>query len=60
MGIQIILCVEADKHAKTDEIYIKDTIDWFYEIDRSVKLSFIYMNGKTNYASRSSQKSSDK
>ena len=26
MGIQIILCVEADKKAETDAIYIKDTI----------------------------------
>lgn len=55
MGIQIILCVEADKKAETDAIYIKDTIYRFYEIDRSVKLSFIYMNGKTNYASKNVQ-----
>ncbi len=53
MGIQIILCVEADKKAETDAIYIKDTIYRFYVIDRSVRLSFIYMNGKTNYASKS-------
>lgn len=55
MGIQIILCVEADKKAETDAIYIKDTIYRFYEIDRFVKLSFIYMNGKTNYASNNAQ-----
>ena len=53
MGIQIILCVEADKKAETDAIYIKGTIYQFFEIDRSVKLSIIYMNGKTNYASKS-------
>jgi hypothetical protein len=52
MGIQIILCVEADKHAKTDAIYINDTIKWFYEVGKSTKIRFIYMNGKTNYKSR--------
>ena len=49
------MCVEADKQAQTDAIYIKDTIVRFYEIDRSVKLSFIYMNGKSNYNSKGVQ-----
>ena len=55
MGIQIIFCVEAAKKAETDAIYIKDTIYRFFKIDKSVKLSFVYMNGKTNYASRGVQ-----
>lgn len=56
MGKQIILCVEASKQALTDAIYIKEVISRFYEIDQSVKLSFVYMNGKTNYCSRSVQR----
>lgn len=43
MGIQIIFCVEAAKKAETDAIYIKDTIYRFFEVDRSVKLSFVYI-----------------
>lgn len=56
MGKQIILCVEASKQSLTDAIYIRETIFRFYEVDRSVKLSFVYMNGKTNYSSKSVQR----
>ncbi|MBR4781945.1 MAG: hypothetical protein IK014_11405 [Lachnospiraceae bacterium] len=60
MGKQIILCVEASKQAETDAIYIKDTINRFYDIDRTIKLSFVYMNGKTNYDSKSVQNTINK
>ncbi len=49
MNIQLILCVEADKRAQTDNMYIKQTISRFYKIDNSVKLSFVNMGGKSNY-----------
>ena len=49
MNIQIILCVEADKRAQTDNMYIKQTISKFYKIGNNVKISFINMGGKTNY-----------
>ncbi len=48
MNIQIILCVEADKRAQTDNMYIKQTISRFYKIGNNVKISFINMGGKTN------------
>ena len=60
MGVQIILCVEASKQAQTDAVYIKDTIYRFYDIDRTIKLSFVYMNGKTNYSSKSVQNTINK
>lgn len=53
MGLQLIFAVETNKTCKSDWIYIKDTIDRFYKCSvNSLKLSIIYMNGKTNYRSR--------
>lgn len=53
MGIQLIFVVEADKRNKSDWIYIKDTIEHFYQYDRShVKFSPVYMGGKGNYAAK--------
>ena len=39
MGIQIILCVEADKKAETDAIYIKDTIYRFVTVQHPTDFS---------------------
>ena len=45
--IQIIFVVESNSTCKSDWIYIKDTIEQFYQYDRAhVKLSVIYMDGK--------------
>lgn len=52
MGLQLILCVEANSQSKSDYIYIKETIDYFYEYGLDVKISPVYMNGKGNYNSR--------
>lgn len=53
MGLQLIFVVESNKKSKSDWIYIKDTIDYFYEYDRAhVKLSPVYMNGKGNYKTK--------
>lgn len=50
MGLQLIFVVETNKTCKSDWIYIKDTVERFYQYDRAqVKLSPVYMNGKGKY-----------
>lgn len=40
MGLQLIFVVETNKKCKSDWIYIKDTIDRFYQYDQAqVKFS---------------------
>ena len=51
MALQIIICVESDKRAGTDNIYIKETLEHFYVIDNSVNLNFVNMGGKSKYDS---------
>ena len=49
MGLQLIIVVEADKKCKSDWIYIKDTIDRFFNYNPAqIKMSPIYLNGKGN------------
>lgn len=49
MGLQLIFVVETDKKCKSDQIYIKDTIEQFYQYDSAhTKFSFVYMDGKGN------------
>ena len=53
MGVQLIFAVETNKNCNSDWIYIKDTIEQFYEYDRTqLKLSVVYMNGKGNYKNK--------
>lgn len=53
MGIQLIFVVETNKKCKSDWIYIKDTLDHFYQYDKAqVKFSPVYMNGKGNYKNK--------
>lgn len=50
MGVQFIFVVETNKKCKSDWIYIKDTIDYFYEYERTqVKFSPVYMDGRGKY-----------
>ena len=50
MDLQLIFVVETDSKSKSDWIYIKDTVDYFYNYDQShVKFSPVYMDGKGNY-----------
>ena len=50
MGVQLIFVVETNKKCNSDWIYIKDTIEQFYEYDRTqLKLSVVYMDGKGKY-----------
>lgn len=53
MGLQLIFVVETKKSCKSDWIYIKDTIDRFYEYENTkVKLTPVYMDGKGNYKNK--------
>lgn len=50
MGLQLIFVVEAEPKCKSDWIYIKDTIERFYQYERTqVKFSPVYMDGKGNF-----------
>ena len=52
MDCQFLFCVETDKRARTDEIYIKETLNRFFEaIPNTVRIGFIFMHGKSNYNS---------
>ncbi|MCM1284367.1 MAG: hypothetical protein NC180_10455 [Muribaculaceae bacterium] len=52
MAVQIILCVETSKKADTDSAYILEAIRYYYEIDRQVRLSIVYMNTKSKYKAK--------
>ena len=52
MGLQLIFVLETNKKCKSDWIYIKETISYFYKIDCRIKLSDVYMDGKGNYQKR--------
>lgn len=57
MGLQLIFVVETNKKCKSDWIYIKDTIDKFYLYDMAhVKLSTVYLDGKTKYKDNGKKK----
>lgn len=50
MGCQFVFVVETNKKCQSDWMYIKDTIDYFYEYQHTqVKLSVVYMDGRGNY-----------
>lgn len=56
MGLQLVFVVETNKKCNSDWIYIKDTIEYFYEYDRTqVKFSPVYMDGKGKYKSKEKQ-----
>lgn len=53
MGLQLIFVVETNKKCKSDWIYIKDTIDYFYQYDPTqTKFSVVFMDGKGNYKAK--------
>lgn len=56
MGLQLIFVVETNKSCKSDWIYIKDTIEQFYEYNKAhVKLTPVYMDGKGNYKKKETE-----
>lgn len=56
MSVQIILCMETKKSAATDYVYIRGTLDRFYDINNKVKITPIYMNSKSRYNSNQVEK----
>ncbi len=52
MGLQIIICVEADKRSRTDNNYINQTLRHYYEITNDININYINMGGKSKYNSR--------
>lgn len=52
MAIQMIFCLETNKRANTDYIYIKEAVDYLYRKSNQVKISPVYMDGKTKYQSK--------
>lgn len=57
MDKQLLFCVETNKRANTDYIYIKETLDFYYEYDNhKVSIKPIYMRTKTKYNSKVVQK----
>lgn len=56
MGLQLIFVVETNKKCDSDWIYIKDTIEHFYQYERTqIKLSVVYMDGKGKYKQKEKQ-----
>ena len=59
MGLQLIFVVETNKKCKSDWIYIKDTIDRFYQYDQAqIKFSPVYMDGKGKFKNKEKEISS--
>ena len=49
MGLQLIFVVETNKNCKSDWIYIKETIERFYQYDQvQIKFSPVYMDRREN------------
>lgn len=49
---QLVFVVESTRKANTDGRYIKATLEKYYKYESSLKISFIFMEGKGNYNKR--------
>lgn len=49
MSRQLLFCVETGKQAKTDNVYINETLNRYYQIGSDIRIRYIYLNGKSNY-----------
>lgn len=57
MAQQLIFCLETDKKARTDKVYVMETIRRFYgSLSNRIKISYIYLGGKSKYNSQSVEK----
>ena len=56
MNRLVLLCVESNKTARTDYIYVNETIKRFYQRDRKTTIRPVFLAGKTNYNSKSVKK----
>lgn len=54
---QIIFCMETNRRAATDWVYIGETIRRFYNVGNSVHLEKEFLDGKGNYNAKHVQKS---
>ena len=53
MGLQLILVVETNEKCKSDWIYIKDTIEHFYQYNQAqTKFTPVYMDGKGKFKNK--------
>lgn len=52
MALQMIFCVETNKKADTDSIYISETLKSIYEIDNKVKINKVYLEKNQNIMRR--------
>lgn len=52
MGLQLIFCVETNKGAETDWVYIDETIKAKYKLSNQISLKKICMETKSKYNSR--------
>lgn len=53
MALQMIFCVETNKRADTDSVYLSETINNYYQITNQIKISKVYMETKSKYNSKS-------
>lgn len=60
MAIQMIFCVETNKKADTDSVYISETINHWYKVNNQIKISKVYMNTKSKYNSKDVLREVDK
>ena len=49
MRKQLLFCVETDREADVDWVYIHETIKYCYGENNEISIKPIYMGGKTNY-----------
>ncbi len=48
----VIICVETNERANTDPCYIDKVIRNYYLIDNNIRLSYKYLNSKTQYKNK--------
>lgn len=60
MAIQLILCVETNKKADIDWIYISEVIKYLYVVNNQIKISKVYMDSKSKYKSNRVSKEIEK
>lgn len=48
----VIICVETNERANTDPCYIDKVIRKYYRIDNSIRLSYKYLDSKTQYKNK--------
>ncbi len=52
MAIQMIFCLETNSRSNTDYIYIKETLNYLYQINNQIKINPVYMDGKNKYQTK--------